>query len=160
MNKYLFGLFLLLMVSCSTEKTETRNELPVDEITSYEMIEDEVILIDKPWNVVTPEHWENFDTDIEMAILFYKGDSLLDSERIIVDGLKKEFSTLEFHEFYSDDKIAQVFINDTLAFDISNFIMEKSFGFVLLKPSVYPRYELLNDSLSTLKVNFHEFYGN
>jgi len=158
MKNCCLGVLLLLLMSCGAEVKKSKEAIlgPIDEGVAEEVI----LQIERPKNVVTPEHWENFDTDIEMAILFYKGDSLVDFERRVVDGLKEEFSSLEFHEFYSDDNIAQVFINDTLAFDISNFMMEKSYGFVLLKPSVSPHYEFLSDSLSTLKMNFHEFYGN
>ena len=149
---------MLLLISCDNEA----EVVGVEDLLSVEesVVDSEILQIEKPKNVVTQEHWENFETDIELTILFYKGDSLQDFERNIVDGLKGEFSSLEFHEFYSDDNIAQVFINDTLAFDISNFMMEKSYGFVLLKPGVSPHFEALNDSLSTLKDNFRKFYGN
>jgi len=158
MKAFYLGVIPLFIASCGAESKTVEDiiVLPDNEI----VLEQEVEQIEQPSNVVTPEHWENFDTDIELTIMFYKGDSLMDFERNIVDGLKEEFSTLDFHEFYTDDNIAQVFINDTLAFDISNFIMEKSYGFVLLKPGIAPHYEFLDDSLMTLKDNFHEFYGN
>lgn len=151
------SLFVVLFCfSCSGERIENVSDIEGKEEPTVVLID----LIEKPSNVLTEELWPDFETDIEMAILFYKGDSLVNFERKIVDGLKEEFSTLEFHEFYSDDNLAQVFLNDTLVFDLSNYMSDKSCGFVLLKPGFSPKYEFLDDSLSSLKINFREFYGN
>ena len=161
--KIIVGFFIVLgLISCGNEvKDAPKNNMEVISVSDTVQIEETALTaIDKPNNVVSPEFWENFDTNIEMAILFYKDDSLTQTERTTFSDLREEFPSLEFHEFYTDDKIAQVFINDTLAFDITSFLIQNESGLVLIKPFFQPVYKSLQLSIDELKKDFHEFYAN
>jgi len=153
-----------LFSSCSNEKVtssiEGAKEIKGDSIAVVQSEIVDTVVKASEQLVVTPEYWESFETEISAIIFFYQGEILAPFEAKIVEGLKKEYNDLPFYELYTNDDYAQVFLNDTLAFDISEYLLDKRYGFVLLKPQYPPNYEYLDDSLSSLKMSFDEFYLN
>ncbi|MCB9189083.1 MAG: hypothetical protein H6599_07350 [Flavobacteriales bacterium] len=133
--RYTTLLFLstLFFASCkeseSTEETTAHNE--VQEVETVQNVEMEI----HQTNVVTPEFWENFDTDVRVVFFYSKKES--SSE--LIQKLKKEIVGGEealnyvFHEYHTDDNMGMVQVDDNIFFNLTEYLWNNEEGFVLLR---------------------------
>lgn len=165
MKKLIIAFCALALVSCGSTESEDKND------KKEEILEEEVVIVTEnneneidtttiktPSSVVTQEHWEHFQTDIKGVIYFTKTDSTFSENQNLVATIKDKLKGIANYKMYTNDNYAQIFLNDTLAFDISPFLLEHKNGFVLLKPQSIPTYQSVDEDEKVVIENVISFF--
>jgi len=162
MKKLIIAFSALAFVSCGSSETEEKKEEVIEEevviVTDNNENEVETTIIKTPSSVVTQEHWEQFQTDIKGVIYFTKTDSTFSENENLVASIKDKLKGVANYKMYTNDNYAQLFLNDTLAFDISPFLLEHENGFVLLKPQSIPTYQSVDEDEKVVIENVISFF--
>jgi hypothetical protein len=124
----------LLLASCQEEPTsmESSEQTEVQETeTSNTTVEDV-----HQSNVVTPEFWSSFDTDVKMVFFYSKVEGASEQIQVIKqDLLLGETNGIgyEFHEYHTDENMGMVMVDDNIFFNLTEYLWNNEQGFVLLK---------------------------
>lgn len=169
MKKTIIALSTLALISCGSEHTDEEKEMNeeviiVNDTTSTSgattidtsAIESEPTT--SPVSTVTQEFWDSFKTDIKGIIYFTKTDSTFTEDKPLIDQLNNELNGVSNYKMYTNDNYAQIYLNDTLAFDITPFLLEHDKGFVLLKPHTMPEYQPSNGDPKVIEENVVSFF--
>ncbi|CAG5085771.1 hypothetical protein [Parvicella tangerina] len=135
-NVFIFSLFLLFLVSCQEEATtseeKTQKEIPQNEVAQNS---EETPADFKQTNVVTPEFWDSYDTDVVMIFYYNKKESSGDKIHQVKEEVLNNEESLgyEFHEYYTDENMGMVQVDDNVFFNLTEYLWNNDEGFVLLK---------------------------
>ena len=128
----LFATVLSVFASCKDNSTEvTGPPAPVNPPVNVEDIE-----VPFQSNVVTPEFWESFSTDMKVVYFYSKIDSLqihLPLEKEMTKSFC-ESNGIAYHEYYTNDNMGMVQLSDTLFFNLTENLIGSKEGFLFLKP--------------------------
>lgn len=122
---------LLVLTSCENKPAEITG--PPEPVNPPVIVED--IQVPKQQNVVTPEFWESFDTDLKVVYFYSKIDSLqihLPLEKELAKSFCLE-QNVDYHEYYTNDNMGLVQLGDSLFFDLTDNLMANQEGFLLLQ---------------------------
>jgi hypothetical protein len=120
-----------MLVSCGGKPAEII--APPEPVNPPVIVED--IEVPEQHNVVTPEFWESFETDMKVVYFYSKIDSLqihLPLEKELAKSYC-ETNGIAYHEYYTNDNMGLVQLSDTLFFDLTDNLMKNKEGFLLLK---------------------------
>ena len=112
-------------------------------------------------NVVTPEFWESFSTDLKVVYFYSKIDSLqihLPLEKELTKSFC-ETNGIAYHEYYTNDDMGMVQLSDSLFFDLTDHLIASKEGFLFLKPGSIQNHgfeKLSSDKMSELLNAFFE----
>lgn len=127
--------FAVLLVACKEEPTteEAKNDVEVNESEVTDTQESETSV--EPTNVVTPEFWENFNTDVQIVFYYSKVESspanVTDFKEQLLNG--SEANGYNFHEYHTDENMGMVQVDDNVFFNLTEYLWNNDEGFVLLK---------------------------
>lgn len=120
-----------LLSSCENKAEEITG--PPEPVNPPVVVED--IEVPHQQNVVTPEFWEQFETDLRVVYFYSKIDSLqihLPLEKELAKSFCDE-NNIDYHEYYTNDNMGLVQLGDTLFFDLTDNIIANEEGFLLLQ---------------------------
>ena len=148
LNKLSLFALILSLYSCSGNETQgdakekvVEEEIIVVKDSIEEVAETDLLsAVEKPKNVVTQEFWDQFDTDINGIVYFSKKDSTFENHGFTLSSIQEKADGVTLYKFYTNDNYAQLYLNDSLAFDMTPFLLEYEEGFVLLKPHFIPTF--------------------
>lgn len=133
--KYTTLLFasILFLVSCNdsapAEEPSTQNQ--VKEVETVQETETEI----HQTNVVTPEFWDSFETDITIVFYYSKIESSPETvhtfkEKLVNGAVSNGY---DFHEYHTDENMGMVQVDDNIFFNLTEYLWNNNEGFVLLK---------------------------
>ncbi len=130
---------ILFLIGCAPASED--KEADVDQQVQIVEVEEELTPIEKPLNIVTPEFWSSFDSDIQAVVFFASEDSLPMVEEELVFSIEENVTLpgVEYHQIYSSDSASVVFLNDTLMFDYTEYKNQYAKGYFLLKQGENPK---------------------
>ncbi len=126
-----FVFALVFLAACVEKSVEVTG--PPEPANPPVVVED--IEVPQQTNVVTPEFWEAFDTDIQAVYFYSKIDSLqihLPLEKELAKSFCEE-NGISYHEYYTNDNMGLVQLDDTLFFDLTDHLISNEEGFLFLK---------------------------
>lgn len=138
MKYTILALFAVITITgCKGESSSTQDDPATQqEVKSVEVAnESEVTTEITQTNVVTPEFWENFDTDVRVVFFYSKKES----SSQLIQNIKKEIIGGEgslnyvFHEYHTDDNMGMVQVDDNIFFNLTEYLWNSDEGFVLLR---------------------------
>ncbi len=122
---------VVFLSSCQDKTAEITG--PPEPVNPPVIVED--IVVPKQNNVITPEFWESFETQKKVVYFYSKIDSLQ-----IHLPLEKELAksycasnNISYHEYYTNDNMGLVQLDDSLFFDLTDNLTLNKEGFLLLK---------------------------
>lgn len=157
--KYTILLLLLAVIAVSCQEAETTEETPTETQIKEQETTPEVETEVHQTNVVTPEFWNSYETDV--LIVFYY--SKIESSPDAVHSFKEELLNgdeqygYEFHEYHTDENMGMVQVDDNIFFNLTEYLWNNEEGFVLLKKGELlhiPSGELTADTYSDQVVPF------
>lgn len=122
---------IAMLSSCGDKSVEVTG--PPELVNPPVIVED--IEVPKQNNVVTPEFWEAFETDLKVVYFYSKIDSLqihLPLEKELAKSFCNE-NNIDYHEYYTNDNMGLVQLGDSLFFDLTDNLMANKEGFLLLQ---------------------------
>lgn len=122
---------IVLLSSCGDKSAEVIG--PPELVNPPVVVED--IVVPKQHNVVTPEFWEAFETDLKVVYFYSKIDSLqihLPLEKELAKSFCNE-NNVDYHEYYTNDNMGMVQLGDSLFFDLTENLIANKEGFLLLQ---------------------------
>jgi hypothetical protein len=122
---------IVILSACGDKPAEITG--PPEPVNPPVIVED--IEVPKQHNVVTPEFWKSFETDMKVVYFYSKIDSLqihLPLEKELAKSFC-ETNDVNYHEYYTNDNMGLVQLGDTMFFDLTNNIIANQEGFLLLK---------------------------
>jgi hypothetical protein len=133
MFQKIFVIFIAvgLLSSCENKAAEITG--PPEPVNPPVVVED--IEVPHQQNVVTPEFWGEFETDLRVVYFYSKIDSLqihLPLEKELAKSFCDE-NSIDYHEYYTNDNMGLVQLGDTLFFDLTDNIIANEEGFLLLQ---------------------------
>lgn len=112
-------------------------------------------------NVVTPEFWENFKTDVQVVFYYSKIESspasVISFKEQLLNG--SEASSYDFHEYHTDENMGMVQVDENVFFNLTEYLWNNDEGFVLLKKGALkhiPASELSETTFEDQVVPFFE----
>lgn len=161
MKKVIYLLTAFIAFSCSSKEKESvplKEGVVVD--TIQEVSEDVEIVEDEPQLIVTPEHWENFSTDISAIVFFTEKDDLPEQDAELVNSIEGHVAipNTEYYQVYSSDSVSYVYLNDTLMFDFTEYKHQFGDGYFLLKPGEMPFAFGFEDDVDMIAESINTYY--
>ena len=133
--KYIIPFLFIALLVASCQEAENTEEVQTDhEVHGIEPAQETVADVHQT-NVVTPEFWSSFDTDV--TIVFYY--SKIESSPEEVHGFKQQLINgadahgYDFHEYHTDENMGMVQVDDNIFFNLTEYLWANDEGFVLLK---------------------------
>lgn len=125
---------VLFLIGCQEEATteETTETVTVEETQDIPETIEEV----HQSNVVTPEFWEDYETDVRVVFFYSK----VENSPPEISSVKKDLllgeangEAYEFHEYHTDENMGMVQVDDNVFFNLTEYLWNNEQGFVLLK---------------------------
>lgn len=167
MKKTIIAISTLTLISCGSEQTNENKEVNEEIVivndtssTTEEISHPDSEPTTSPVSTVTQEFWDSFKTDIKGIIYFTKTDSTFTEDKPLIDQINNELIGVSNYKMYTNDNYAQIYLNDTLAFDITPFLLEHNKGFVLLKPHTMPEYQSPAGDPKVIEEHVVNFFKN
>ncbi len=134
--KILYPLFLIVIIISCSNPQESEITGPPTPVNPPVVVED--IVVPKQNNVINISDWEIFETDIKMVFFYSKIDSLQQNQLEEKEICKTfcDANSIVYHEYYTNEDLGMVQLNDTMFFDLTECISSHEEGFLLLKPTV------------------------
>lgn len=133
MRNYFYPLIIIgtfIWTSCK-DQTQPAEETP-QEVQVNEQQPEET---SHQSNVVTPEFWDNFDTDVRVVFFYSKKESSPEYIHKIKEEIKAASGNLgyTFHEYHTDENMGMVQVDDDVFFNLTEYLWNSDEGFVLLR---------------------------
>jgi len=133
--KYTIILLFIAFIAASCQEAETTEDATVStDVQETEKTQETETEVHQT-NVVTPEFWESFDTDVTIVFYYSKIESSPDAVHAFKDELLNgaEANGYEFHEYHTDENMGMVQVDDNIFFNLTEYLWNNEEGFVLLK---------------------------
>jgi hypothetical protein len=116
---------LTILQSCSTDANEqSKTDNAAKELTHNEI----------SYNILNSANWNQYTYDKQLVILYYCGDTSEIQEYAQVQEVRSHMANrplVDYYEFFTDDLKALTPINDSMFFDLSDYLEQD--GYLLLK---------------------------
>lgn len=131
-RKILFPILISTLLASCGEKTPVVTG-PPELVNPPVVVEDIVVPVQH--DIVTPEFWTSFDTDLKVVYYYSKIDSMQTNLPKVKEATKIFCNTnnIAYHEYYTNDNMGLVQLNDSLFFDLTEYLTANSEGFLFLK---------------------------
>lgn len=145
----------LLMTSCQETQEDVTPSENQNTTSEAQMVEDKPVQS----NVVTPEFWENFDTDVRVVFFYSKKESSPEYIHKIKDEIiaGAEANGYVFHEYHTDENMGMVQVDDEVFFNLTEYLWNSDEGFVLLRQGALqhvPAAELSEEGIGSIVADF------
>lgn len=126
---------MFFVIGCKEEQAAGETQDPADTNETETPNTQEVDADIQQTNVVTPEFWENFDTDVQVVFYYSKIESSPEKVHAFKEKLLNgsEKYSYDFHEYHTDENMGMVQVDDNVFFNLTEYLWNNNEGFVLLK---------------------------
>lgn len=144
-------------MSCQEESSAEETNAPNEVNEKVPVVEPETEF--QQTNVVTPEFWESFETDVRVVFFYSKKESSADLVHQVKEKVIEQEASLNyiFHEYHTDDNMGMVQVDDNVFFNLSEYLWNSDEGFVLLRKGAMlhvPASELPAEGLGSQVADF------